>query len=121
MGFTGGLLVDYPNSSKAKKLYLCLFTGGATVHMPLPLGLDSTQQVILLAGSLIINISTPLYLYLQASYTEKKVGVSRPAGRKKLYKSKDWILAKKERRRRQGGKFVREDTKYTGRRRKTKF
>jgi 18S rRNA (guanine1575-N7)-methyltransferase len=24
VGFSGGLLVDYPNSSKAKKFYLCL-------------------------------------------------------------------------------------------------
>ena len=28
-GFTGGLVVDYPNSSKAKKFYLCLFAGFA--------------------------------------------------------------------------------------------
>lgn len=27
-GFQGGLVVDYPNSRKAKKFYLCLFTGG---------------------------------------------------------------------------------------------
>ena len=28
-GFTGGLVVDYPNSSKAKKLFLVLMTGGS--------------------------------------------------------------------------------------------
>src|SRR5260221_9813403 len=27
-GFGGGLVVDYPNSKKAKKLFLCLFVGG---------------------------------------------------------------------------------------------
>ncbi|CAK9302407.1 unnamed protein product [Gordionus sp. m RMFG-2023] len=26
-GFTGGLVIDFPNSSKAKKIYLCLFAG----------------------------------------------------------------------------------------------
>jgi 18S rRNA (guanine1575-N7)-methyltransferase len=26
-GFSGGLVVDYPNSKKAKKYYLCLFAG----------------------------------------------------------------------------------------------
>lgn len=26
-GFTGGLVIDYPNSAKAKKYYLCLFAG----------------------------------------------------------------------------------------------
>ena len=38
-------MVDYPNSSKAKKLYLCLFTGGAPVSIPVPLGVQETQQV----------------------------------------------------------------------------
>merc|ERR1712115_327725 len=28
-GFTGGLVVDYPNSTKAKKFFLVLMTGGA--------------------------------------------------------------------------------------------
>jgi hypothetical protein len=32
-GFTGGLVVDYPNSTKAKKFFLVLMTGGA---QPLP-------------------------------------------------------------------------------------
>lgn len=29
-GFQGGLVVDYPNSKKAKKFFLCLMTGGST-------------------------------------------------------------------------------------------
>uniref|UniRef100_A0A8C4M8Y0 18S rRNA (guanine-N(7))-methyltransferase n=1 Tax=Equus asinus TaxID=9793 RepID=A0A8C4M8Y0_EQUAS len=29
-GFTGGVVVDYPNSTKAKKFYLCLFSGPST-------------------------------------------------------------------------------------------
>ena len=29
-GFQGGLVVDYPNSRKAKKFFLCLFTGGSS-------------------------------------------------------------------------------------------
>jgi hypothetical protein len=32
-GFTGGLVVDYPNSTKAKKFFLVLMTGGS---QPLP-------------------------------------------------------------------------------------
>jgi len=35
-GFTGGLVVVYPNSTKAKKLFLCLMTGG---QQPLPANL----------------------------------------------------------------------------------
>ncbi|XP_077692538.1 18S rRNA (guanine-N(7))-methyltransferase isoform X3 [Eretmochelys imbricata] len=30
-GFTGGMVVDYPNSAKAKKFFLCLFVGMAGV------------------------------------------------------------------------------------------
>ncbi|KAI6656276.1 hypothetical protein LOD99_11289 [Oopsacas minuta] len=47
VGFTGGLVIDYRHSIKAKKLYLCLLTGGAPVHMPVPLGIDNTLQVML--------------------------------------------------------------------------
>ncbi len=32
-GFTGGLVVDFPNSTKAKKFFLVLMTGGS---QPLP-------------------------------------------------------------------------------------
>ena len=38
-GFTGGLVVDYPNSTKAKKMFLVLMTGGAQ-PMPAALGED---------------------------------------------------------------------------------
>lgn len=45
-GFYGGLVVDYPNSTKAKKYFLVLMTGGA---MLLPKGLcdrnDSQSHV----------------------------------------------------------------------------
>jgi 18S rRNA (guanine1575-N7)-methyltransferase len=33
-GFTGGMVVDFPNSSKAKKFYLCLFAGQAANSPP---------------------------------------------------------------------------------------
>jgi 18S rRNA (guanine1575-N7)-methyltransferase len=36
-GFTGGVVVDYPNSTKAKKLYLVLMCGGSA---PLPQALE---------------------------------------------------------------------------------
>ncbi|XP_055346682.1 probable 18S rRNA (guanine-N(7))-methyltransferase [Paramacrobiotus metropolitanus] len=41
-GFTGGLVVDYPNSARAKKMYLVLFTGG--VNPTLPKGLDGAGE-----------------------------------------------------------------------------
>lgn len=36
-GFYGGILVDFPNSTKAKKYFLVLMTGGS-MQMPKALG-----------------------------------------------------------------------------------
>lgn len=44
-GFYGGVVVDYPNSTKAKKFFLVLMTGG---NMPLPkaLGTDGESSSV---------------------------------------------------------------------------
>lgn len=39
-GFYGGVVVDYPNSTKAKKFFLVLMTGGS---VPLPKGLGEEE------------------------------------------------------------------------------
>ncbi|KAJ2393548.1 18S rRNA (guanine1575-N7)-methyltransferase [Coemansia sp. RSA 2603] len=46
-GFTGGLVVDYPNSKKARKFYLCLFAGQAAPgeKQELPQALDGDEKV----------------------------------------------------------------------------
>lgn len=44
-GFTGGLVVDYPNSTKAKKVFLVLMTGGAQ-PLPRPLGGDGASSEV---------------------------------------------------------------------------
>ncbi|PNI92552.1 BUD23 isoform 6, partial [Pan troglodytes] len=36
-GFSGGMVVDYPNSAKAKKFYLCLFSGPSTFIPEVPI------------------------------------------------------------------------------------
>ncbi|KAK7157031.1 hypothetical protein R3I94_006937 [Phoxinus phoxinus] len=101
-GFTGGLVVDYPNSSKAKKFFLCLFAGVSGV---LPKGLESE--------------ATDRSVSSQAQFTAQRSRFKNMKG-KSVKKSKDWIVEKKERRRRQG-KGVRADTKYTGRHRRPHF
>lgn len=40
-GFYGGVVVDYPNSTKAKKFFLVLMTGG---NMPLPKALGTNED-----------------------------------------------------------------------------
>lgn len=101
-GFTGGLVIDFPNSTKAKKIFLCLFAGGSIQQIPKGLGADDH------------NTNTS-----HASFINKRERVKQMRG-KPPKKSKDWILEKKERRRRQG-KEVRADSKFTGRKRKMAF
>ncbi|CAL1293912.1 unnamed protein product [Larinioides sclopetarius] len=98
-GFGGGLVVDYPNSTKAKKYFLVLLTGGP---QKLPAALGTEEEVS-----------------RQAKYSkaQRKDKIKRGESVKS---SRDWILEKKERRRRQG-KEVRPDTKYTARKRAGKF
>jgi 18S rRNA (guanine1575-N7)-methyltransferase len=94
VGFAGGLVVDFPNSAKAKKYYLCLsFESGYKVPSPL----DSKEGVEVLRRARI-----------------------KPQKKKLHVKSREWILQKKERDRKRG-KDIRVDTKYTGRRRKHAF
>merc|ERR1719277_2358491 len=99
-GFTGGLVVDYPNSTKAKKIFLCLFAGGSNQNLPQGLGTGAD------------NMNSN-----QVKYSDKRERVKQMRG-KPPKKSRDWVKDKKERRRRQG-REVRSDSKFTGRRRPT--
>ncbi|KAF3814025.1 probable 18S rRNA (guanine-N(7))-methyltransferase isoform X1 [Mirounga angustirostris] len=101
-GFTGGVVVDFPNSAKAKKFYLCLFSGPST-FLPKPLNEsnDDDEEV------------------QESEFTRERV-LYRMARRGVVRKSREWVLGKKARRRRQG-KDVRPDTRYTGRKRRPRF
>lgn len=100
-GFTGGVVVDYPNSAKAKKFYLCLFSGPSTF---LPQGLNEV---------------TAEEEAKESTFTNERVR-NKIARRGLVRKSRAWVLEKKNRCRRQG-REVRPDTKYTGRNRKPRF
>uniref|UniRef100_G3RS78 BUD23 rRNA methyltransferase and ribosome maturation factor n=1 Tax=Gorilla gorilla gorilla TaxID=9595 RepID=G3RS78_GORGO len=100
-GFSGGMVVDYPNSAKAKKFYLCLFSGPSTF---IPEGLSENQDEVEPRESVFTNERFPL----------------RMSRRGMVRKSRAWVLEKKERHRRQG-REVRPDTQYTGRKRKPRF
>ncbi|KAH6567809.1 hypothetical protein BASA50_002609 [Batrachochytrium salamandrivorans] len=105
-GFTGGLVVDYPNSAKAKKYYLCLFAGVA-VGMPskapeLPKGLDEENTGV--------------------AYSDQRVRERRRKGahQRVSVKDKDWIQRKKDLARTRG-KDTANDSKFTGRKRGPRF
>lgn len=98
-GFGGGLLTDYPNSTRAKKHYLVLFSGiPLNNQMPKPLGVEGEDEI---------------------KYEKQRRRIKKDSDKVRV-KSRQWILAKKERQRRQGLE-VRPDSKYTGRKRRPKF
>lgn len=97
-GFSGGVVIDFPHSTKAKKIFLCLFCGVSSPKLPTGLGIESSNTV---------------------PFNRQRMSYKQLKG-KSIKNSRNWILEKKERRKRQG-KEARETTKYTGRKRKSKF
>ncbi|KAG9122829.1 hypothetical protein FRC07_000626 [Ceratobasidium sp. 392] len=113
-GFQGGLVIDYPNSRKAKKYFLCLFSGGSSdgntskAKVELPKGLDGTDPDE----------------ERQNAQFEKRREKFKSRQKRKGVKDKDsreWILRKKELYRKRGKESVPNDSKYTGRQRKPVF
>ena len=110
VGFAGGVVVDYPNSAKAKKHYLVLSFDRSSAQRPirgLTDDMAAEQQQHVTVGS------TPI----PGSGGSKK---KQPPRKKKGIKTKEWIVHKKEMQRKKG-KDVRPDSKYTARRRPHKF
>jgi len=107
-GFTGGLVVDFPNSTKAKKYFLVLFAGSPVGQTHLPKGLDDEPR------------NTVAYDTRNEARERARARRNGGSHSKPTFKSKDWILKKKERQRKQG-KDVRDDSKYTGRKRRGAF
>lgn len=104
-GFEGGLVIDYPNSTKAKKYYLCL-SAGAKFTLPTALGATSVDEMEETVG------------------IEKSSHSSRFETRKRQRNESrhDWILRKKaSARKKHGNANIRQDSKYSGRRRKIRF
>lgn len=99
-GFMGGVVIDNPESTKAKKFFLVLSCGGA--RFKLPKAIDEAAEE---RNERIKN--------------EKRERI-RNARKTGNVKSRDWILKKKERRRKKGEE-TKPDTKYTGRKRSGRF
>jgi len=108
VGFAGGIVVDYPNSSKAKKYYLCL-SFERSYKVPAPIGGEGALRT---AGSVQVVAREKASNHDRRS---RAIKAARPA-----VKSVQWVLAKKERRRQQD-KPVKSDSKFSGRKRSTPF
>ncbi len=103
VGFSGGLVVDFPHSTRAKKYFLVLMVGGsAAVPQGKMEGDDMYEE--------------------QEAATHVKVHDRKTRHRKgDKVKGKAWVLRKKEQQRNIGQADVRPDSKYTGRKRKDRF
>lgn len=101
VGFGGGIVVDYPNSAKAKKHYLVL-SCDRTSRKQVQQSMSAEEQT-----------------HVSVSAASRNGG-TKPIRKKKGIKTKEWIIKKKDTQRKKG-KSVRPDTKYTARRRPTKF
>ncbi|KDO22709.1 hypothetical protein SPRG_11023 [Saprolegnia parasitica CBS 223.65] len=102
-GFSGGLVIDFPNSAKAKKYFLCLFAG----H-------DPTVKPTAMPKALTGDPNTAAF----EARREKNKKARR--GNRDMPKNRDWVMAKKDRYRKQG-KEVKNDSKFTARRRPSGF
>ena len=81
-GFGGGIVVDYPNSKKARKVFLCLFVGGGG-EAQVPKGLD---------GEAVEDAED------RVKFEKRRQRETRreKSGKTKVKGGKDWILKKKE-------------------------
>jgi len=87
-GFGGGLVVDYPNSRKARKMYLCLMVG----QQEIPKGLEDEHEV---------SAADKAKRREQIQNERRRRRETSSAGKKKKRTAKDltgkeWVLKKKE-------------------------
>jgi len=81
-GFGGGLVVDYPNSTKKRKMYLCLMVG----QQEIPKGIDGEEATL--------SAKRRKGEEVKNEKSRKKIGGKK--GKKDKLDGKEWILKKKE-------------------------
>ncbi|KAG4305668.1 hypothetical protein PORY_001224, partial [Pneumocystis oryctolagi] len=102
-GFSGGVVVDFPDSKKAKKHYMVLQAGGG-INMTIPMQSAESGETIPQTVSCASN-------RLSKSSVVKK---------DQIKGTREWILRKKERYRKYKDNVPR-DSKFTGRKRRPRF
>lgn len=103
-GFSGGLVVDFPHSTRAKKYFLVLMVGG-TASLPQAHGLDGQDP----------DDDEEYQVRVAGRKTKRR------KGGQGAVKGHEWIVKKKNQQRKRGYTNIKPDTKYTGRKRKDRF
>ncbi|CAK58491.1 unnamed protein product (macronuclear) [Paramecium tetraurelia] len=101
-GFSGDIVVDYPNSAKAKKLYLVVQLGGQSSKKTM----DVIQGLVEESDDEKVKVIGRQQKKIRKQKKQKNVNE----------KSKLWIIKRKEKQARLGRK-IKKTTKYTGRKR----
>ncbi|WFD30195.1 18S rRNA (guanine(1575)-N(7))-methyltransferase [Malassezia sp. CBS 17886] len=115
-GFGGGLVVDYPNSVKAKKMYLILWVGGEMMAGPNGEMKGVRQQL-----PQALDFGGPAETQVRnSSRKAADAGRERFAKRKQGETAKQYIQRKKELDRARGKRHVPHDSKYSGKKRRRK-
>nr|WLD55099.1 putative 18S rRNA (guanine-N(7))-methyltransferase isoform X1 [Cornus hongkongensis subsp. tonkinensis] len=112
-GFAGGVVVDFPHSTKKRKEYLVLTCGPPSLSTATPKGKGEEEE----------SCSDDESSGDDENETVCKSDRNRPRKRQKIAKKgkgRDWVLKKKEQMRKKGN-VVPRDTKYTARKRKARF
>ncbi|KAJ4968325.1 hypothetical protein NE237_015026 [Protea cynaroides] len=111
-GFAGGVVVDYPHSSKSRKEYLVLTCGPPSVSTALPSGKNEDGEDWSDEDS--EDEENQTVCISERHRPRKKLKLT------KKTKGRQWVLNKKEQKRRKGD-VVPADSKYTARKRKARF
>ncbi|KAK8630278.1 hypothetical protein V6N13_079076 [Hibiscus sabdariffa] len=112
-GFAGGVVVDYPHSTKKRKEYLVLTCGPPSLSTAVPSGKAEDGE----------SCSDEESSGDEENQTVRNSDRHRPRKKQKINKKgkgREWVLRKKEQMRKKGN-VVPPDTKYTARKRKARF
>ncbi|TYJ20850.1 hypothetical protein E1A91_A08G024800v1 [Gossypium mustelinum] len=112
-GFAGGVVVDYPHSTKKRKEYLVLTCGPPSLSSVVPSGKGEDGE----------SCSDDESSGNEENQTVCISDRHRPQKKQKVNKKgkgREWVLRKKDQMRRKGN-VVPPDTKYTARKRKARF
>ncbi|XP_068640302.1 18S rRNA (guanine-N(7))-methyltransferase RID2 isoform X2 [Aristolochia californica] len=110
-GFAGGLVVDFPHSTRAKKTFLVLTCGPPSISTALPKAKVEDGESCSDESSDEENQTVSVS---DRHRSRKKQKINKKG------KGRDWVLKKKEQMRKKGH-TVPPDTKYTARKRKARF
>ncbi|XWS73282.1 hypothetical protein CRYUN_Cryun02cG0114600 [Craigia yunnanensis] len=112
-GFAGGVVVDYPHSTKKRKEYLVLTCGPPSLSTAVPNGKGEDGESSSDDESS-GDEETQMVCISDRHRPRKKQKINKKG------KGREWVLRKKEQMRRKGN-AVPPDTKYTARKRKARF